>query len=256
MFGAKLLPIRPHWHMKGLEDPGFPDWVRTVDESTFHSRMDEFLIERRQRDRWVYVAQQVANTTDIASIGRCLAWHGIDEINGIFESYCKEEEASIAYTSGKATKNGNGYLVTADRPYGDIPADHYSLVLAHNDAARSSDPESTMKDLFRITAPGGLVVWSSSFFSQVNSGKGKVADYTRWSLKGAIALAQRAGFRVKDKWAPGTMQLTLGAQLGMNANSWSEAEIMLEEHGEHGPAWPLQIHMIMQKPLLGDVDEL
>merc|ERR1712032_753976 len=102
-------------------------------------------------------------------------------------------------------------------------------------------PWRVMDELFRVTAPGGQIVWAAPFAQPVHTeGRGATYDdFWRFTPGGAQLMAEDAGFQVKLLWKPGGVGLLTGALLGQNSMFWTRKE-MLQDSSD----WPLLIIML------------
>merc|ERR550525_2321359 len=110
----------------------------------------------------------------------------------------------LTYTSEDSkVVNGNAgqrrYLADIHTADAVVPANSTGIVICAQIFEHLRRPHIAMAQLFRLVAPGGFVVWSAPMFSELH---GAPDDFFRYTLAGAVAMAEDGGFVVVGTFAP------------------------------------------------------
>lgn len=244
-----LLPIRHPWFSEE-SDPHFAMGMKMrEDNNGWSPKGHERTFERVQLADWLEQTSEFIKNVrhEMPGPRRCLEWDASTYSRHYFKGFCdhldmvmfedKEPRSEPRDPAGSLEYRVD--LHEADRIIspGSITVSICVQVFEH-----LQRPATAMAQLFRLTAPGGWVVWSAPLFSMVH---GDPHDYWRFTPNGAKLLAEEGGFEIFGLHAPGSLRELSGYFVGINAPYWSRDALLQPT----GSMWPLQVYMLLRRPL-------
>uniref|UniRef100_A0A6V1PHZ3 Methyltransferase type 11 domain-containing protein n=1 Tax=Heterosigma akashiwo TaxID=2829 RepID=A0A6V1PHZ3_HETAK len=199
------------------------------------------------------------------SVGtRCLQWDDVWYLDKFFDRLCThkdfvvyKKESRMSEEVQSLSEDGRGpsstayhtdILLEVNTESGIISNETFDLIIFEQVLEHVRDPFTAMEAVFRITKPGGLVIWGAPHISIHHPDP---TDFWRFTVQGAELLANHAGFIIRQIYAPGNERLLSGEFQGIHVDYWTTEEILTEAEGGYLGNWGLwnsQTHMLLEKP--------
>ncbi|CAK0804464.1 unnamed protein product [Prorocentrum cordatum] len=201
-----------------------------------------------QLEAWLAQAARLVDG-HVPEGGGCLEWGPAGLARRFFPAYCGTPEV-VAVPGGRDATGGAG---VAGRPRAagaeelgawGVPDGSVGVAVCAHAFERLALPHRAMARLFAALAPGGLVVWAAAMFGEVHESGG---DYFRFTIPGAAALGEDAGFEVVGQYGPGGLRELGAALLGAPAGA-VRLPALLEDSGS---TWSLLSCVLLRKPAAG-----
>ena len=220
-YHTNILPAKLNGHLGYDRTPGCSS---STCKSLGRRSQEHFLEEQVRRLRTVYSSRLPCLRNASSSGCSCLEW------DGTYLPWLQQLGVCSKDTSYKLVYNPKERVDTRRRIlYGDlqrgiefIPASlKFDMVWCTSVFEHLQYPHVGMKQLARLTRPGGFVSWSVPWIAAWHSSP---KDYFRISHDGLETLARDAGLDVAEIYAAGNRRVTVGSLQGYGADYFGEKE--------------------------------
>lgn len=199
----------------------------------YHPRSRGRAITRHPIERWLNALQNQSYPT-AGTHGRCLDWGS--KYQRLFPLVCTQPH-QIRYSRkscggewGSFDEAGvRGFCADLEAaPH--IPTGFLDVVFCTQVFEHLKHPWLAAAELYRMLAPGGVLLFSVPFLEIFHT-SGGAADYYRYTSHGVVALFESVGFCVQDIRVAGSWLTTAGYLMGLGQWDFSAEE--LEEENDH-----------------------
>ncbi|MFN8432893.1 MAG: methyltransferase domain-containing protein [Anaerolineales bacterium] len=167
-------------------------------------------------------------------MGRCLEF-GQDRYRTYFPKAIEYDVTDVV------ERPGVRYVCDIHDPVG-MPKDHFDAIICTQVFEHLASPEKAAHALYKLMAPGGVLLLTAPFINQVHYDP---TDFRRFTPDGLEMIIKEAGFDIEIVTFGGNSLVGTGSLLGMVQEDFSTHELEIMD-----PVYPYNILVKAKKPLL------
>ena len=206
---------------------------------------------------WSFVAKY---RSQLSHHTRCLDWDGWYG-GSVFAQVCSELDVieygkpfgrttpkRLRWRADAKRRATRWYLADAHSMASHLDHDSYDLIIANSVFEHLHQPFVAMGEVVKLLKPGGFLFWHTPFeFEQ----HGVPADYFRYTVAGARALAESAGLVVDTAEPDGGYLAVLSNVLGVGSSFWRPGDLQRQPFPGAEIMHYLSTRMVARKPRQG-----